>query len=103
MKPDAFGETQAGRIVLRNEHLEPAEVERRDAPRGEQAKSLGCNTPTTDPWNDPASELTGLMFAHHDHDLPEVDVSLEIGNGEMEQFAAQTVLLEQLHHPARVS
>ena len=102
-KADTFCKSQRGRVLLCDEHLKAAQIERRYAPTGQQAEGFGCDAAATGTCNHSASELARLMFAHHDHDFTEVRIAPTLGNGEMEQFTVHAVLLKQMYDRGRVS
>ena len=102
-KTDPFGQSQSGHVLLCHEHLKAADVERRHAPIGEQTECFGGDTPATGPWYDSASELAGVVFAHHHHDFAEVRIAPIFGDHEVQQLAVRAVLLEELRDSGSIA
>jgi Short C-terminal domain len=93
---------ESRRVLLSDKRLNATDGERRHAPSGEHAKSCRCDPPATGARNDSASDLTRLVFAHHDHDFTEVRIAPELGNDEVEKVAVQAVPFKHLHDVGRV-
>ena len=101
-KTYSFYESQGWRVLSGDDDLKTTDVERRHTPSGEHAECFGCDSSSTGTRNDAASELTHLVFSHHDRDFPEVRIVFNFGNHEVEQFAFGAVFLEQLCDTGRV-
>ena len=103
-KTDTFGQSQSGCVLLRHEHLKAAVCRaHRRAPIGEQTECFGRDASATGPSYDSASELAGVVLAHHHHDFAKVRIALIFGDHEVDQFAVRAVLLEQLRDAGSIA